>query len=55
MSTTFEFPILTPEQQYENLVSQGLQVDISKNLAISFLTHNSYFRYMLYFKNYKVE
>lgn len=48
----FNYPILTPEQQYDNLVSKWLIMDQDKADVVSFLTHHSYFRMMLYFRPY---
>lgn len=50
--TKFTYPILTAEQQYDNLVSKWLIMDDNKDKIISFLTHHSYFKIMLYFRPY---
>lgn len=48
----FEFSIKTAEELYNQLIEKWLDMDISKEKIIHFLTHHSYFQFMLYFKRY---
>lgn len=50
--TNFKHPILTADQQYENLISKLLIMDQDKNDIVFFLNHHSYFKIMLYFSPY---